>query len=258
MKRLLIFFIVIIVLCIGCGQQQPINSTDSVPSKVEIIESENTDETEMCIWTVNYECIPKDESKGDAYNEAIDSYNEFLAQKAEETLEWFNEDDKGLTSPLPYVHLKDLHGDGIPEMIGGFDPVYPYQVFSYIDGVVVELAGPRSNNMHGGCYLRENGMYVSEHITTGWFNSFVTYNADSTQTIEYFWGYKEKSYQKYTVASASEIHDEVKEDYYVIVFENTEEGEQRFCDMYAPYKELLDLPPMDLGESYSPYIMQEQ
>ena len=248
----------IIVLCSGCGQQQPTDGTDSVSSELEIVESENTDETETCIWTVNYECIPKYESKGEVYNTAIEAYNEFLAKEAEETLKWFNDDNKGLTSPLPYVYLNDLHGDGIPEIIVRFDPIYPEQVFSYIDGAVVELVGPTSNNMHGGCYLRENGMYVSEHITTGWFNSFVTYNVDGTQTIEYFLGYKEKSYQKYTVASASEIHDEVKEDYYVIVFENTEEGEQRFCDMYAPYKELLDLPPMDLGESYSPYIMKEQ
>ena len=58
------------------------------------------------------------------------------------------------------------------------------------------------------------------------------------------------------MASVNDIHDEVKEDYYVIVFENTEEGEQQFYDMYAPYKELLELPPMELGESYSPYVMQ--
>ena len=257
MKRIIILVILFVILLNGCGQQPTID-IDNTISQLENVETDNEDKGEKHYWIVNYNCLPKDESKGEAYNAAIDAYNEFLAQKAEETLEWFNDDNKGLTSPLPYVHLKDLHGDGIPEMIGNFDPVYPYQVFSYIDGVVVELAGPRSNNMHGGCYLRENGMYVSEHITTGWFNSFVTYNVDGTQTIEYFWGYKEKSYEKYAVASESEIHDGVKEDYYIKVFENTEEGEQQFYDMYAPYKELLKLAPMYLGESYSPYIMKEQ
>ena len=256
MKKLITVLIIsfTLVLC-SCGQQPTID-IDNTISQLENVETDNEDKGEKHYWIVNYNCLPKDESKGEAYNAAISAYNEFLAQKAEETLEWFNEDDKGLTGPLPYVYLKDLHGDGIPEIIVRLDPVYPEQVFSYIDDVVVELAGPRSNNMHGGCYLRENGMYISEHITTGWFNSFVTYNVDGTQTIEYFWGYKEKSYEKYTVASVNEIHDEVKEDYYVIVFENTEEGEQRFYDMYAPYKELLELPPMELGESYSPYVMQ--
>jgi len=256
MKKIIILVILFVIVLNGCGQQ-PSSDIDTPTYQNKNVEINNDDEVEKHYWTVNYECIPKDESKGEVYNTAIEAYNKFLAKEAEETLKWFNDDDKGLTSPLPYVYLKDLHGDGTPEIIVRFDPVYPEQVFSYIDGVVVELAGPMSNNMHGGCYLRENGMYVSEHITTGWFNSFVTYNVDGTQTIEYFWGYKEKSYEKYTVVSGNEIHDEVKEDYYVIVFENTEEGEQQFYDMYAPYKELLELPPMELGEIYSPYIMKE-
>ena len=193
-------------------------------------------------YTVNYNCLPNDESKGESYNTAIDAYNEFLAQIAGETLEWFNDDNRGLTSPFLYVYLRDLNGDGIPEIIVKSDPIYPYQVFSYVKNTVVDLAGPKSNNMHGGCYLLENGMYASQHTTTGWFNSFVTYNSNGTETIEYFSYYGTYSYKK--EISGVEIE--------YIEFENTEEGKQQFYDMYAPYAEALE-HRMDLGESYAPF-----
>ena len=137
-------------------------------------------------YIVNYSCLPNDESKSKVYNDAINAYNEFLAQQAEETLEWFNEDDQGLIRPIPFAYLKDLHGDGIPEIIVQCAIIGPFQVFSYINNTVVNIAGPKSNNMHGGCYLLENGMYASQHTTTGWFNSFVTYNSNGTETTEYF------------------------------------------------------------------------
>ena len=205
-------------------------------------------------YTVNYNCLQNDESKGEAYNIAIDAYNEYIAQIAGETLEWFNNDNRGLTSPFLYVYLRDLHDDGIPEIIVKSDPIYPYQVFSYVKNTVVELAGPKSNNMHGGCYLLENGMYGSRHHSTGWVDSFVAYNKDGTQTIEHFFSndIDEFSYEKYTVDSAAQRYDTIEEDVYRIVFENTEEGKQQFYDMYAPYAEALE-HRMNLGESYYPF-----
>ena len=193
-------------------------------------------------YTVNYNCLPNDESKSKVYNDAINAYNEYIAQMAGETLEWFSDDNRGLSSPFLYVYLRDLHDDGIPEIIVKSDPIYPYQVFSYVKNTVVDLAGPKSNNMHGGCYLLENGMYASQHTTTGWFNSFVTYNSNGTETIEYFSYYGTYSYKK--EISGVEIE--------YIEFENTEEGKQQFYDMYAPYAEALE-HHMNLGESYAPF-----
>ena len=205
-------------------------------------------------YIVNYSCLPNDESESKVYNDAINAYNEFLAQQAEETLEWFNEDDQGLISPIPFAYLKDLHGDGIPEIIAQCAIIGPQRVFSYVNDEIVELAGAMSNGMHGGCYLLENGMYGSRHHSTGWVDSFVAYNKDGTQTIERFFSndIDEFSYEKYTVDSAAQRYDTIEEDVYRIVFENTDEGKQQFYDMYAPYTEALE-HRMDLGESYYPF-----
>lgn len=242
MEKSIALLILTLLLFTSCVQKNPPTNMDTTLSVSESKSTTNNNQTEQIFWKVNYNCLLKDESKSDAYNNAIDAYNIFLAQKAKKTLEWFNEDNKGLSSPLPYVYLKDLHNDGIPEIIMKSEPLYPYQVFSYINNTVVEIAGPQSNNMHGGCYLLENGMYASQHTTTGWFNSFVTYNSDGTETIETFSYYGKYRYKK-------ETKDVVIEE---IEFENTEKGEKQFYEMYAPYNEALE-HPMDLGESYSPF-----
>ncbi len=197
-------------------------------------------------YIVDYSCLPNDESKSKVYNDAINAYNEFLAQQAEENLEWVNSIEYVFGVPVPFVYLKDLNDDEILEMIlyseavGG--NIYPPNIYTYRDDGIIALAGPKSNNMHGGCYLLENGMYASQHTTTGWFNSFVTYNSNGTETIEYFSYYGTYSYKK--EISGVEIE--------YIEFENTEEGKQQFYDMYAPYAEALE-HRMDLGERYCPF-----
>ncbi|MBQ7816760.1 MAG: hypothetical protein IJ339_05350, partial [Oscillospiraceae bacterium] len=141
-------------------------------------------------YIVNYNCLPNDESKGEEYNAAIDAYNEFLAQKAEENLEWVNSIEYVFGVPVPFVYLKDLNDDGILEMIlyseavGG--TIYPPNIYTYRDDKIIALVGPMSNGMHGGVYMLENGIYFSNHISVGVTTYFVTYNKDGTQTIEEF------------------------------------------------------------------------
>ena len=202
-------------------------------------------------YTVNYNCLPNDESKGNAYNAAIDAYNEFLAQKAEENLEWVNSIEYVFGVPVPFVYLKDLNDDGILEMIlyseavGG--TIYPPNIYTYRDDKIIALVGPMSNGMHGGVYMLENGIYFSNHISVGVTTYFVTYNKDGTQTIEEFFTdtIEVFKYQRYTVDSMEEWRDNI-EDYYIL------EGKQHYDDMYAPYIGVKE-HPMDLGERYCPF-----
>ena len=211
-------------------------------------------------YTVNPQWLPKDETKGAKYNETVDAYSSFLALKAESILEFLNEDNS--QSSLYTSYLKDLNDDGIPEMISYMEPMWPYSVFTYRNGEVVELPGAFSNGQHGSCGLLENGMYRSQHHSTGWTDTFVTYNKNGSQTIENFSEYYTYGYEKYTVKA-----DGTQTDKYSIEFEKDEDGKRKFYALYSPYKEALEhfyhpeqwYSPFvaDTTLNYSPYIMQQ-
>lgn len=198
------------------------------------------------IYKVDCNCLPNDSSKGKLYNDAIDAYNRFLAQKAEVHLEVVNEDDYDLSLPYVYAYLKDLHGDGISELLVNteYHP-YPLRVYSYKAGEVVEIPGPYSNGMHGPVWLLESGVYVSMHYTTGWQDTFVTYNKDGTETVERFSYYSIYSYTK-------EIEGIIVEEQ---EFPDTEEGKRRFYELFELYKETIASEEMDLGKQYFPFTI---
>ena len=211
-------------------------------------------------YVVNPECLPKDETKGKKYNEAIDAYNNFIAKEATDRLESLNSENTNQT------HLSseiiDLDKDGVPEIVTSFVPMWPDFVFTYRNGKVVELPGAFSNGQHGGCGLLENGMYRSQHHSTGWTDTFVTYNKNGSQTIESFSEYYTYGYEKYTVKA-----DGTQTDKYSIEFEKDEDGKRKFYALYSPYEEALEhfyrpdqwYSPFvaDTTLNYSPYIMQQ-
>ena len=118
-------------------------------------------------------------------------------------------------------------------------------MYSYKSGKVVEISGPASNGQHGFVGLLENGMYASCHLTTGWRNTFVTYNRDGTETVERFSYYSSYRYEK-------EIEGVIVEEQ---EFPDTEEGKRQFNEKYAPYQEALWLYNMDLGRRYFPFAI---
>lgn len=112
-------------------------------------------------------------------------------------------------------------------------------------GKVGQLPGPASNGQHGFVGMLENGMYASMHLTTGWQNTFVTYNKDGTETVECFSYYSLYSYTK-------EIEGVIVEEK---EFPDTEEGERQFYEKYAPYKETVEHRDADLGRQYFPFAI---
>lgn len=211
-------------------------------------------------YVVKEKFLPNDESESAIYNEAIDAYNAFIVEEANDRLEYMNEENTNQTDMG--TQIIDLNKDGIPEIVTPLVPMWPAFVFTYRNGEVVELPGTFSNGQHGGCGLLENGMYRSQHLTTGWFNTFVTYNKNGSQTIERFSEYSTYGYEKYTVRA-----DGTETAKYSIEFEKNDTGKQKFDALYAPYKEALEhwerssewYSPFapDLTLDYSPYIMQQ-
>lgn len=197
-------------------------------------------------YVVNEKFLPNDESQSAIYNEAVDAYNDFIVAEAKSRLESINEENTNQTSIS--TQITDLDKNGIPEIQVYLYPMWPSFIFTYRNGEVVELPGAFSNGQHGGCGLLENGMYRSKHSSTGWNNTFVTYNKNGSQTIERFSEYSTYGYEKYTVGA-----DGTETAKYSIEFEKDDAGKRKFDAMYAPYKEALEHWDRS-GEWYSPFV----
>ncbi len=204
-------------------------------------------------YEIDEDFMPRDESKSEEYNAAIDAYREYILKNAKERLKLLNEDNYFTTLPTT---LEDLNKDGIPEIIVR-ESLYPPSVYSFRDGEIVELLGTRSNGQHGNCGLLENGMYASKHFTTGWFTSFVTYNLDGTQTIETFSYYGDYEYSSETVNSAKDYNENnyINEKTVVVNYGSAEESEKQFYEKYAPYEALLE--NFAIKETISPFKIIE-
>lgn len=83
------------------------------------------------------------------------------------------------------------------------------------------------------------------HYTTGWQDTFVTYNKDGTETVERFSYYSIYSYTK-------EIEGIIVEEQ---EFPDTEEGKRRFYELFELYKEIIASEEMDLGKQYFPFTI---
>lgn len=197
-------------------------------------------------YTVSENFLPNDESQSTIYNEAIDAYNAFIVKEAKSNLNSYNEENTNQSSMS--TQIIDLDKNGIPEIQVYLYPMWPSYIYTYRNGEVVELPGAFSNGQHGGCGLLENGMYRSKHSSTGWNNTFVTYNKNGSQTIERFSEYSTYGYEKYTVGA-----DGTETAKYSIEFEKDDAGKRKFDAMYAPYKEALEHWDRS-GEWYSPFV----
>jgi len=209
-------------------------------------------------YNINDFCLPEDNTKSQKYNEAIVAYNGFLFNKATESLEYLNSGDPYSTEYQ--TALKDLNNDGIPEMLTVMQFTYPYRVFTYRNGEIVELTGPLSNGMHGEVGLLENNIYYSAHLSTGGESNYVTYNKDGSQTVDIFWSFSDDYPTHYTKYIAWTDEDRWKDTVTVIhdiEYPPTDEGRKQFDEKFKPFAKMgcKTLNISDFDKVYSPYTI---
>ncbi len=240
----LILFLILNMVCCGNNIETENSNTENANNNTANDNSaaNNVSVNQKVYSSIQYivhdKCLPYDETKTIEYNNAIDAYNAFLVKEANNRLEQVN---AGREVSFLNTSLKDLDYNGIPEIIIRMEMFFPYQIFTYYNGEVLEIPGPFSNGQHGNCGLLANGMYRSEHHSTGWTDTFVTYNKNGTQTIENFSAYDIYKYEKYTVKPGDNYLDTTKAiDYYSIEFKNDDDGKQKFKLLYEPYDKALN------------------
>jgi len=277
MKRFIGLFILVIIsiYAVGCGKIVETESSSTATDNSQITVNSSS-ESGPLYNTIqfhidgNRQYIPENNTKSAEYNDAVSAYNDFLLRQAEEMLQWLNMGD-AMASELKTA-VKDLNSDGVPEMLTQINPPwYPYYVYTYRNGEVIQLAGPRTNGYHGSVGLLENNIYYSYHSTTGVEESYVSYNRDGSQTVEIFWYYTDEhptSYTKYTVWREDDILNDNMTMICDIEYPATEDGLQQFKDKKAIFdnmdKDVINMcefenvyspfiPDLDLN--YTPYII---
>ena len=137
---------------------------------------------------------------------------------------------------------------------------YPYRVFTYRNGEIVELTGPLSNGMHGEVGLLENNIYYSAHRSTGGESNYVTYNKDGSQTVDIFWYFSDDYPTHYTKYIAWTDEDRLKDAVTVIhdiEYPPTDEGRKQFDEKFKPFAK-MDCKTLDISDFdkvYSPYAI---
>ncbi len=205
MKKHLLQFALPIALCLtllsGCGDAASSSSENSVPSsassapsisissKATAVSSEQ--EAVPSVGSANATFLKTVPGKSDAYNEAVEAFDEFLLGKKATTTSYGDEyfvkvyhplDEDSRSEDIDTFALMDVTGDGIPELhtrSSAYYSIYSYQN-NEINGVF------DTNTLHGPVYLLENGMMFTTHATTGTIYTFTTFAADGTNTDLWF------------------------------------------------------------------------
>lgn len=130
--------------------------------------------------------LVKDPAETEAYNAAVDTYNDFLngitqakSLKSGDSFSICEMYDMQFKPGINQYALLDVNQDGIPEL---HTKSYAYDIFSIQDGKVVHVC---TAPMHD-TYLLENGTLVMIANTTGRTYHFYTVNAALDVTLTYF------------------------------------------------------------------------
>jgi len=143
-------------------------------------------------YVLKNQILPRDASKGWAYNDAMAKYDEIIKKE----LSYEDMDYSG--GYYPYFTLYELTNDGIPELV--FQYMWGHMsAYSYINGKVTMLALPTGGGGDGGKDLLKNGV-VAGHMHKLDYNEygFYTYNPDgSANKVEFgmYWDYDKQGYR---------------------------------------------------------------
>lgn len=197
----LLIVIVVVITLASCSQNDNNSSTSLSPSNTNL--SITVSPTNSAKPAKQY--LTTDSSKGDAYNVAIEAYNEFLSGPTQE-VNIFEENEKNGLSYKININAQDLNikdmttvkivtgididsyalfdinGDGIPELITYSSFV---NIFSYQNGQVVSLYNS-INLQDGEVSILSNGAIFTAHDTTGTEYDYVTFDKNATMTDIYF------------------------------------------------------------------------
>lgn len=228
-------------------------------------------------YAINENFLPADEAQSRQYNRAVSAYNRFMAGKAAENLETINNNDD---RQMQICRLKDLSGDGIPELlvtkgtvhtkevnsskvpvIEQPDAIRPAEVYTFSGGNVSPLPGLMPLKIiSGGCIL-ENGMYYS-HTRDNSEEYFVSYHPDGTVTADGFVFGRMNAHRQYSMQADGSLLM-MKQDYYFKISSYS----WKFDRLYKPFNRAKRRPdnikyiysPLQVRTDvkYSPYVLQE-